>query len=329
MRKGRKESNTMVKTLIKRNEFVSVVIVILLVILLTVKGDVFWTHGNLDSLQAGIAPITIMAFGMMFLLICGYFDLSIGSTMLLAGILAGEFALDGLPISLNITLVLLAGLTLGCFNGFLVSILKINALIATIGTQFIGFGIAMILWDHVQNLTKFSSDFIKLGEGKIAGLYYMTWIMLVLLVVFTFFLKQTGAGRHFYFVGGNREASRLIGINDKRIIFISFVLSGFLAALGGLLTTARIQSPSQYTGGSVHMTCIIACIVGGGSFAGGKGSPLGALFGIMFMTLLTNMFNLLQMKTQFQNVIVGLILVTVVVMDGYLNLKNLREMGKA
>jgi ribose transport system permease protein len=269
-----------------------------------------------------------MAFGMMFLLICGYFDLSIGSTMLLAGILSGELALDGIPFILNITLVLLTGFTLGCLNGFLVSILKINALIATIGTQFIGFGAAMTLWDHVRTLTKFSSDFIELGEGKVIGLYYMTWIMLVLLVVFTVFLKQTRGGRHFYFVGGNREASRLIGINDKKIIFISFALSGFLAALGGLLTTARIQSPSQYIGGSIHMTCMIACVVGGGSFAGGKGSPLGALFGVMFMSLLTNMFNLLQMKTQLQNVIVGLILVAVIVMDGYLNLKNLREMGK-
>jgi ribose transport system permease protein len=318
----------MIKALLKRDEFISAVIVVLLVILLTVKGGVFWTRGNLDSLQAGIAPMTIMAFGMMFLLICGYFDLSIGSTMLLAGILSGEFALDGVPFALNIALVLLAGLVLGCLNGFLVSVLKINALIATIGTQFIGFGTAMTLWDHVRTLTKFSPDFIELGEGKIIGLYYMTWIMLILLVMFTFFLRQTGSGRHFYFVGGNREASRLIGINDKKIIFVSFALSGFLAALGGLLTTARIQSPSQYIGGSIHMTCIIACVVGGGSFAGGKGSPLGALFGVMFISLLTNMFNLLQMKTQLQNVIVGLILVAVIVMDGYLNLKNLREMGK-
>jgi ribose/xylose/arabinose/galactoside ABC-type transport system permease subunit len=129
---------------------------------------------------------------------------------------------DGLPFALNITLVLLAGLVLGCLNGFLVSRLKINALIATLGTQFIGFGIAMTLWDHVRTLTKFSPDFIELGEGKIIGLYYMTWIMLILLTVFTFFLKQTRTGRHFYFVGENQEASLLIGINDSKDHFYFF-----------------------------------------------------------------------------------------------------------
>jgi ribose transport system permease protein len=294
-----------------------------------VKGGVFWTRGNFESLQAGIAPVTIVAFGMMFLLICGYFDLSVGSTMLLTSILSGEFIQDGLSISLTVVLVLLIGLALGCFNGLLVSVLKINALIATIGTQFITFGFAMTLWDRVQDFKKFPSDFIKMGEGKMFDIYYMTWIMLILLVLFLFFLKRTVPGRHFYFVGGNREASRLIGIKDKKILFIAFALSGFLAALGGLLTTARIQSPSQYIGGGVHLTCMIACIVGGGSFAGGKGSPLGALLGVMFMTLLTNMFNLLQMKTQLQNLVVGIILVVVIVIDGYINLKNLREMGKA
>jgi ribose transport system permease protein len=153
--------------------------------------------------------------------------------------------------------------------------------------------------------------------------------MLALLAFFSFTLKYTSTGRQLYFVGGNREASRLMGFNDRRIIFGTFAATGLLASLAGILAVARIQSPSQYTGGGVHMTCMIACVVGGGSFAGGRGSALGALLGVAFMSLLTNMFNLLEMKPQLQNVIIGLILVTVIVMDGYLNLKKLREIGKA
>jgi ribose/xylose/arabinose/galactoside ABC-type transport system permease subunit len=269
-----------------------------------------------------------MAFGMMILLICGYFDLSIGSVMLLAGMLSGRLALLGAPTPVIIFLVLLAGLAVGCLNGFLVAVLKINALIATIGTQYAGYGIAMTFLEKVRQLGKFSEDFIEMGEGKIFGLYYMTWILFFLLVSFGFFLKHTSLGRRLYFVGGNREASRLIGFSDTKIIFTAYAMTGLLSALAGILAVARIQSPSQYTGGGVHMTCMIACVVGGGSFAGGKGSALGAVLGVAFMSLLTNMFNLLEMKAQLQNVVVGLILVAVVVTDGYLNLKKLRALGK-
>jgi len=312
----------------KKNELIAVVLCLALVILLTLRGGVFWTGGNLNSLQASIAPTAIMAFGMMLLLICGYFDLSIGSIMLLSGILCGKFAMMGLPIPLIVLLVLLAGLAAGCINGFLVSVLKINALIATIGTQYMGYGLAMTIWDQIRGFGKFSDSFIAIGEGRFLGLYYMTWIALILLAVFSYFLKYTSAGRRLYFVGGNREASKLIGFNDTRILFMTYALTGLLASLAGILAVARIQSPSQYMGDGIHMTCMIACVVGGGSFAGGKGSAAGAVFGVAFMSLLTNMFNLLEMKAQLQNVIVGLVLVAVIVMDGYLNLKKMREMGK-
>lgn len=318
----------LVRGMVKKNEFVSVAMCLALVIVLTSTGGVFWTRRNLDSLQSSIAPTAIMAFGMMFLIICGYFDLSIGSIMLLAGVLSGQLSLMGVPIPLIIVLVLLSGFLMGSLNGFLVSILGINPLIATIGTQYIGYGAAMTLWDNVRKLTKFSEGFIAIGDGKFLGMYYMTWTMLILLILFVIFLKYTSAGRRLYFVGGNKEASKLIGFNDKRILFIAYAAIGILSALAGILAVARIQSPSQYMGEGIHMTCMIACVVGGGSFLGGKGSAVGALFGVVFMSLITNMFNLLEMKAQLQNVVIGVILVAVIVIDGYLSIKKMREMGK-
>lgn len=318
----------MLGKIIRKNEFVSAALCAALIVVLTIAGQVFWTTSNFDSLQASIAPTAIMAFGMMFLLICGYFDLSIGSTMLLAGILSGRLALLGAPIPVIILVVLCAGALVGAVNGFLVAILRINALIATIGTQYICYGIAMTLWDGVRALGKFSDDFTKIGDGKILNLYYMTWIMLLLLAAFSFFLKYMPSGRILYFVGGNREAARLMGFKDRRVIFACYTVTGLLTALAGILAVARIQTPTQYMGGGIHMTCIIACVVGGGSFAGGKGSALGAVLGVAFMSLLTNMFNLLEMKAQLQNVVVGLTLIAVIVIDGYLNLKKMRAMGK-
>jgi ribose transport system permease protein len=316
------------KSITKRNEFVALALCIALILILSIWSNFFWTRGNLDSLQASISPTAIMAFGMMLLLICGYFDLSIGSTMLLAGMLSGQFVMVGASLPVILFLVLLSGALIGGINGFCVAGLGLNPLIVTIGTQQIGYGISFFLLKTVRDLRKFPPEYNVLGDGKFLGLYYMVWIALFLLLVFSFYLKYTASGRRRYFVGGNREASRLIGFNDKWIIFISYVITGFLASLAGILFAARIQTPSQYTGQTIHMTCIIACVVGGGSFAGGKGSALGAVFGVAFMSLLTNMFNLFQLKVQYQNVIIGLILVAVITIDGYLNLKKQRELGK-
>lgn len=318
----------MLGKIVRKNEFVSAALCAALVVVLTLTGEVFWTVSNFESLQASIAPTAIMAYGMMALLICGYFDLSIGSTMLLAGLLSGRLALLGLPIPVIVVLVLLAGALVGCLNGLLVAVFRINALIATIGTQYICYGAAMTMIETVRQLGKFPEGFIAMGSGQVLGLYYMTWIALILLVGFGLFLKYSPTGRLLYFVGGNREAARLMGFNDSRVIFFCYMATGLLAALAGILAVARIQTPSQYMGLGMHMTCIIACVVGGGSFAGGRGSAVGAILGVAFMSLLTNMFNLLEMNTQLQNVVVGLTLIAVIVIDGYLNLKKMRAMGK-
>ncbi|WP_160662880.1 ABC transporter permease [Colidextribacter sp. OB.20] len=317
-----------VNRIIKKNEFISAALCAALVLLLTVAGGVFWSRGNLDSLQANIAPTAIMAFGMMFLLILGYFDLSISSTMLLAGILSAKFTMMGLPIPAIVLLVLLAGVAMGLLNGFLVSVVGINALIATISTQYMGYGLAMTLWDGVRGMGRFSDSFVALGSGKFLGLYWMTWVMLLLLAGFWYFLHSTPTGRSLYFVGGNREAAKLMGFNNRRVVLLAYTVTGLLAALAGVLAVARIESPTQYLGENIHMTCMIACVVGGGSFAGGKGSALGAVLGVTFMSLMTNMFTLLKLKPQFQNIIVGLILIAVIVLDGWSNLKKMREQGK-
>lgn len=314
--------------LVKKNEFISAALCIALIVLLTVAGGVFWSQGNLDSLQASIAPTAIMSFGMMILLILGYFDLSISSTMLLAGILSAQFTVMELPIPVIVVLVLLSGAAMGVLNGFLVSVVGINALIATISTQYMGYGLAMTLWDGVRGMGRFSDSFISLGSGKFLGLYWMTWVMLILLAGFWYFLHSTPSGRQLYFVGGNRDAAKLMGFNNRRVVLLAYTVAGLLAALAGILAVARIESPTQYLGENIHMTCMIACVVGGGSFAGGKGSALGAVFGVAFMSLMTNMFTLLKLKPQFQNIIVGLILVAVIVLDGWSNLKKMREQGK-
>lgn len=299
-----------------------------MVIILTIKSNIFWNPLNLHSLQVSIAPTAMISFGMMFLLICGYFDMSVGSIMLLSAIVAGKLTMMGLPVPVVILFTLCIGLIMGCINGYLVSILGINALIATLGMQYVGYGAAMLLWNEVRTLQAFEDSYIMLGDGEFGGLYVMTWVMLVLIAAFTIFLKYSPQGKKLYFVGGNKEAAKLIGFNDRRILFLAYAATGVLTSMAAIFRSAYVHKPTQYMGEGIHMTCFIACVVGGGSFAGGKGSVVGAVLGVVFMSLLTNMFNLLEMSPELQNIVVGVILVLVITMDGYMNLKKLREQGK-
>ncbi|MDD3796300.1 MAG: ABC transporter permease [Lachnospiraceae bacterium] len=316
------------RKIFKRSETIAAVLCIALVLVLTFASDIFWDPRNLHSLQISIVPTGMIAFGMMFLLICGYFDMSVGSIMLLSAIAAGKFTMMGMPVPVVILLTLCIGLIMGCINGYMVSVLGINALIATLGMQYIGYGAAMLLWDKVRTLETFDAGYIILGDGEFGGMYVMTWVLIVMIVIFSFFLKYTSNGKKLYFVGGNKEAAKLMGFNDKRIIFIAYAMTGVLASLAAIFRSAYVHKPTQYMGEGIHMTCFIACVIGGGSFAGGKGSIIGATLGVIFMALLTNMFNLLRMSPELQNIVVGISLVAVVTLDGYMNIKKLRLQGK-
>lgn len=319
---------TIFTKLMKKNETISALLCIALVVLLTITTDIFWSSSNLHALQSSIVPTAMIAFGMMFLLICGYFDMSVGSTMMLSAIVAGKLTMSGMPVPVVILGALAVGVVIGCINGYLVAVLGINALIATLGTQYIGYGAAMLLWDKVRTLQEFDSAYIKLGEGEFGGMYIMTWVLIVLILAFSIFLKYLPQGKRLYFVGGNKDAAKLIGFNDRRIVFLAFVAAGLLSSVAAVFRSAYIHKPTQYLGEGIHMTCFIACVVGGGSFAGGKGSVIGATFGVVFMSLLTNTFNLLKMSPELKNIVVGLILVLVITMDGYMNIRKLREQGK-
>ena len=120
----------------------------------------------------------------------------------------------------------------------------------------------------------------------------------------------------------------LIAVNVKKIRIISFALSGFLASLAGILSTARFEMANRYMGQGMHMNIIISCLIGGGSIAGGQGSIWGGVLGVIFMALLNNAFNLMEVAPHWQNVVVGTILVLVVTSDGYISIRKKRALGR-
>ena len=174
----------------------------------------------------------------------------------------------------------------------------------------------------LAGFTSFPPSFLILGQASFGQISAVFLLALLLCGLFEAFLRLTFPGRSLMFLGGNPQAAGSTGLNQRRIEFWSFILSGTLAALAGVLMTARVGMANRYMGEGLEMQIFIACLIGGGSIAGGKGSFAGALSGVLLVSLLTNAFNLLSVPSQWQAVVIGAVLVAVVVTDGILVLRK-------
>jgi len=330
MNNSKTNGNKKILDVLRKNETVSVGLAVLLLIFLVLARPNFLDSVNLDSLQTSIAPYGIMAIGMMILLVSGVFDLSVGSTMGLGGLVSAITLTLGASPAVAILTGILSGLLIGLINGLIVEIAGVNALITTIGTMYIGRGISeiVLVGRGYAGYTDFPENFNNLGRGQFLNIYYMFWILLALLVIFQLVLRYTKFGRQLFFIGGNYEASEKLGINARRIRILAFVLCGALAAFAGILVTARAGIANRYTGVGAHMDVIIACIIGGGSLIGGQGSIVGAFSGMVFMVLMSNAFNLYAIPPQWQSILVGSILLLVITVDGYVSLSKQKRLGK-
>ena len=299
-------------------------VALLMAVALALLSPAFLDANNLASLQTSIAPNLIVALGMMTLFMIGRFDLSVGAVMGISGI-AAAMALDaGAPMPLGVAAGLAAGLAIGAFNGFMVAYLGINHLIVTLGVLYMTRGIIEVIMvgAKLAGFTSFPASFSAIGQWSFGGISAIFVFALFLCLCAELFLRLTFPGRSLLFLGGNPQAAEATGLNRRRIEFWAFVLSGGLAALAGVLMTARIGMANRYMGEGLEMQIFIACLVGGGSIGGGKGSYVGALVGVLFIALLTNAFNLLAVPSEWQAVVIGGVLVLVVTVDAILVLRK-------
>ncbi|WP_210529733.1 ABC transporter permease [Rubellimicrobium arenae] len=299
-------------------------VVLLLAVALSVVSPAFLDGNNLASLQTALAPNLIVALGMMTLFMIGRFDLSVGAVMGISGI-ASAMALEaGMPVPVAFLAGIATGLLIGAFNGLMVARLGINHLIVTLGVLYMTRGVIEVVMsgEKLAGFTSFPPAFNLLGQWEVGGLSGLFLFALLLCIGFEAFLRLTFRGRSLLFLGGNPQAAEATGIRRRSTEFWCFVLSGGLAALAGVLMTARVGMANRYMGEGLEMQIFIACLIGGGSIAGGKGSYAGALAGVLFVTLLTNAFNLLSVPSEWQAVVIGAVLVLVVVVDGIMVLRK-------
>ena len=300
-----------------------VVIVIAFRIRYPVSWEHFATFDNLSSVARNMAFEGILALGMMLMLVGGTFDLSVGATASMVGVItAWLMKKAGWPVPTAVA----AGLALAAFsgfiNGFVVAKVRVNALITTLGTMGVYSGIALLVGG--PGITFLPPEFARLGQAQFLGLQSPVCLVIVLGIVGHYCLAHTRFFRQFYYVGSNPKAAFLSGLNVERLQIFSFTLMGLLAGLAGIVYAARVATASSTVGVGKELGAITACILGGASLQGGRGTAWGALLGVLFVALIQNMLLIRQVRPEWQGIILGMVLVFAVAVDAVLNRKQSR-----
>ncbi len=303
-----------IRSVVAFREFAMLLVLVVFGIVMSILSPVFMNQGNIEAILLGLSLDGIIAIGMAIVLISGGFDLSVGSTLAFTGVVTGLALTAGIPSPVSIAVGLLAALGVGLGNGLLIAKMKINPFIATLGMQIIIRGLLLVI-AHGRAVLNLPSSFTVIGQGRLFHIQYPIFVMLALVIVGDLMLRNSRFLRQNYFIGGNRRAAWLSGINVDLVIIVDYCIVALLAGIAGLLITARLGSSSLTVGTGTELRVITAAILGGASLSGGEGSVLGAFLGALFMGVLANALNLLGVDVYWQNLVTGLILIIAVVVD--------------
>lgn len=256
----------------------------------------------------------IVALVMTFIIINAEIDLSVASVMGLAGCIMAFLWEKGVPIEFGIAAGLAVGILLGAFNGFMVTYVGLSSLVVTLA-GLIGYrGLAHVLLED-RSISNFPEWFNRLGQQPLVGpVPFALIVFFVFLVIALVILQFTAFGRYVYVIGNNREVARYSGVNVRRVKMTLFIVSGFVAALAGLLLAARVGSMRGDTAAGTELTAITMVVLGGVSIFGGTGSLFGVLLSILIILNLRNGMGLLNITSDVQTgVIGGLLILSVLV----------------
>jgi ribose transport system permease protein len=245
----------------------------------------FATLANLNTQLVQVAPVLIVALGMALVIGTEGVDLSVGSVMAIAAAILPLYLGYGLVPAIGLAVV--AGLLCGAVNGTLVAVVGIQPIVATLALLVGGRGVALVLADGQLKDIR-NAEMLELGAGKVAGIPYVVLIAIVLAVLVFLLVRYTTFGRQLVAIGGNRSASALAGLPVRRVLMTTYVLSGVLAAIAGVVATARLTaSDPSAIGNLFELSAITAVVVGGTPLSGGRVRILGTVAGALLMQLIT------------------------------------------
>ncbi|WP_368498394.1 ABC transporter permease [Herbiconiux sp. A18JL235] len=321
-------------------ELVLLPVIILVMIIGSILTPNFFTVNNLvNKVLVTSAVLGVVVIAESMILIAGYFDLSLESTVGLAPMLAAWLVLpaavggSGLGLSpwAAFGVMFVASIAIGLFNGFLIAVLRLNAFIVTLAMLIFLRGLTLGI-SGGQTLSGLPPEFTALGNSYIFGISVQVWIVVVAFVVVALFMRKHPVGRKIYAIGGNEEASKAAGINTVRITIGLFVVGAMLAALAGLMLTSRIASVTANQGDGMIFTVFAAAVIGGISLDGGRGTMVGAATGVLLLGIIQNILTLTNVPSFWISAIYGLIILAALVFghfSGRLNLLRSAKLGRA
>ena len=289
---------------------------IVLFIALSIASPYFLTANNLASVARQTAVFNTMALGMTIVIVSGGIDLSVGSILGLSG-LVGTMALEaGYPIVLGVLVGIAVGTACGFLNGLMITQLRINAFIVTLGTLGIYRGLALIISNGLP-VHRIPPGFAFLGEGNLLGIPFVVWLLVICAVVTHFVLENTRLGRYAFAIGSNQMAAVYAGIPVAFHTVAVYAIGGALTGLAGMIEASRLMTGQPTAGLGYELQAIAAVVIGGGSLNGGEGSVVGTLIGAFIMGLLSNGADLLNISNYWQQVIIGAVIILAVTLDEF------------
>ncbi len=286
-------------------------VLLLMMIIFSVTSEYFFQLDNFKNVLANAAVTGIVCIPSTLLIISGQIDLSVGSAAAVSGMLLAQVVNHhGVPLGLLSALIF--GLVLGCFNGFIVTVIGVNALITTLGGLGFLYGVALLIGN---GQTLGMKNFEWLGTAQPADIPLPILIFAGLAIAGSITLRYTTFGRSIYAIGSNPNAARVVGIRSKRVIFQTFILSSVSAALAGSVLASQLSSGDPNAGLGLELQVVTAIVLGGASLAGGRGSIFGTVLGLLIVGVLNNGLILLDVPTFWQRIAQGLMLIIAVSFD--------------
>lgn len=313
---------------IKKEQFSklqSLIALLVLCLVISLLSDKFLTVANGWNVLRQISVNICISVGMTLVVLTAGIDLSVGSVLALcgaitAGLLKAGIELPDQNLYIGFTLFgacligILAGAALGFFNGWAITAFKVPPFVATLAMLTVSRGLTM-LWTGGFPISNLGTSFAKLGTGWFIGVPVPVWISFLVVMLAIFISNKTPLGRYIYAIGGNENAARLSGIHINKVKIMVYSLAGALAALGGLMMTARLDSAQPNAGTGYELDAIAAVVIGGTSLSGGRGTILGTVLGAIIIGVLNNGLVLLNVSPFWQQVVKGLVILLAVIID--------------
>ncbi|MEO3930619.1 ABC transporter permease [Micromonosporaceae bacterium B7E4] len=282
------------------------------VVFFSIRSPYFFDDTNLANIGRAMTIIGIVAIGQTVVIIAGGFDLSVGSVMGAAGMVAAYMVNEGAGTWVGLLAAIMLGVLVGAVNGFVVSSLRINPLITTLATLSVIRGLAYVI-SGGEAIVVSDETLLGIGTDSLIGIPIVVILLLALFAAFGFLMPRTRFGRYIYAIGSGSRAARLAGIRVNRWLLLFYVLSAALAAIAGFITLARTGQAQPASNMGAELDVITAVILGGASLAGGRGRLLGTFLALTVLAVLANGMVLIGVESYWQLVVKGAVLLAAVV----------------